>query len=279
MVPTEPPEAKPTSATSGRYGSSSSASGGLSESLASRLRARLEGHGSTLYAQTWKVQVTPSGRSLPTLRASVRRISGTGSTGVLNGWPTAAAHNAVNGKTAEQVIAMRKRTGAGVSNLNEVASLVPQTGWRSPSHREKGGGEYADPKKAIARIASGHQVNLQDEVRLAPAGWAAPNARDYRHPNASTYAERGGGKKDEQLPNQVAHALPGASPRGTSSTGLPAGTDGTGPSPKVLLNKRFSAWLMGYPPVWSNLHPTGTRTRSASAGLAIRVRSAVSETP
>lgn len=43
--------------------------------------------------------------------------------------PTPQAHDHVDGKTAEQVAAMRKRTGAGVWNLNEVAanelSLLP----------------------------------------------------------------------------------------------------------------------------------------------------------
>jgi hypothetical protein len=36
--------------------------------------------------------------------------------------PTPQAHDAVDGKTAEQVAAMRARTGAGVWNLNEVAA-------------------------------------------------------------------------------------------------------------------------------------------------------------
>lgn len=36
--------------------------------------------------------------------------------------PTPQAHDAVGGKTAEQVAAMRDRTGAGVFNLNEVAA-------------------------------------------------------------------------------------------------------------------------------------------------------------
>ena len=37
------------------------------------------------------------------------------------------------------------------------------SGWRSPDHNSRGGA-YSDPKKALKRIKSGHQVNLEDEV-------------------------------------------------------------------------------------------------------------------
>lgn len=42
-----------------------------------------------------------------------------------------------------------------------------RTLWRSPGSREKGGGDYSDPAKALARIMSGHQVNLQDQMLSA----------------------------------------------------------------------------------------------------------------
>jgi hypothetical protein len=58
------------------------------------------------------------------------------------------------------------------------------TGWRSPNVREKGGGDYVDPEKAMARITSGHQVNLQDEV-LAISGWPTASARDRKDGRAS----------------------------------------------------------------------------------------------
>ena len=37
--------------------------------------------------------------------------------------------------------------------------------------------------------------------------WPSPASRDYRHPNAKPYSERGGGTKGEQLPNAVGGAL------------------------------------------------------------------------
>lgn len=73
-----------TSGTYGLRGFGSSESESLSRSLANRLRAVTDTIGSTLYAMTWKVRVTPSGRSIYALRASARRTSGSGFTS----WPT-----------------------------------------------------------------------------------------------------------------------------------------------------------------------------------------------
>lgn len=58
-------------------------------------------------------------------------------------------------------------------------------------------------------------VTLTDFVTMYPT----PASRDYRYPNKKSYAERGGGKKGEQLPNVVG-----------------------GP-----LNPAFVEWLLGYP--------------------------------
>lgn len=78
-----------TLATCGRIGRGSSASAALSQSLANRLKARLPMDGSTLFQMTWKRRITPSGRLVFRLRASVRRISGSESTG----WPTPQRHD------------------------------------------------------------------------------------------------------------------------------------------------------------------------------------------
>lgn len=50
-----------------------------------------------------------------------------------------------------------------------------------------------------------------------------PASRDYRSPNSKPYAERGGGKKGEQLPNAVGGSL----------------------------NPTWVEWLMGFPPGWT----------------------------
>lgn len=69
---------------SGTYGPRSTTSSGgvaLQQFLASRLQARTASLGSTLYKLTWKERATPAGRSIPALRASVRRISDSDCTG------------------------------------------------------------------------------------------------------------------------------------------------------------------------------------------------------
>lgn len=70
-----------TSGTFGQRSTISSSSAALSLSLASKWRARTVSLGSTLYTPTWKVRATPSGRSIPALRASARRTSDSAFTG------------------------------------------------------------------------------------------------------------------------------------------------------------------------------------------------------
>jgi hypothetical protein len=73
--------------TSGTYGlphTGSSSSEDLVGFMGSRLRARLQGLGSTLYALTWKVSVTPAGRRFCQLQAWALHRKETG----FGGWQT-----------------------------------------------------------------------------------------------------------------------------------------------------------------------------------------------
>jgi len=74
-----PDLAPPTNATSGPTGLISSASAALQLSLENRLKQRLTTAGSTLFKLTWKVKITPAGRSVYLLRASVPRTIGSDS--------------------------------------------------------------------------------------------------------------------------------------------------------------------------------------------------------
>ena len=73
----------------GPHSSTSSRSAALQSLLESRLKQQLSNLGSTLYKLTWKALVTPQGRSVPLLRASVLRTSGPESTGP--GSPTSSS--------------------------------------------------------------------------------------------------------------------------------------------------------------------------------------------
>lgn len=69
------------SGTCGPRSTTSSASADLTLSLVSKLQVKTGSVGSTLYALTWKQRVTPQGRLISALRASVRRTSDSGSGG------------------------------------------------------------------------------------------------------------------------------------------------------------------------------------------------------
>lgn len=79
-------------ATFGPFGSASSPSAVLQQSLANRLQAGLDINGSQEYALTWKQQVMLSGPPICALRARGRRTLGSVFTGELAGWLTPSAN-------------------------------------------------------------------------------------------------------------------------------------------------------------------------------------------
>ena len=234
-----------TSGTFGRPGSGSLSSRALSELLGSRLKAQTAGCGSTLYRLTWKRQGTRSGRWFCALRASVRPTSDTAATG----WPTPDAQLMNDGADLTKHMARLERLKAKHGNGNgagmPLGIAAKLAGWATPHEGDHRPGHPS-------RMADTSRINLMDQALLA--GWATPAARDYRTPNHETYAERGGGPKGEQLQNQVAHVIPGASLNGST-----ASTDGSG-----LLNPDFSRWLQGIPATWPSCAPTATRSTSRS---------------
>jgi hypothetical protein len=82
----------PTTGTSGPSSGGSSATAALQSSLASRLRARMDGFGSPEYALRWNESATPLGPPILQRQALARRTSDSDS----SGWPTPMAGNAGN---------------------------------------------------------------------------------------------------------------------------------------------------------------------------------------
>lgn len=100
-----------TSGTFGPTSSISSASADLSMSLANRLQAVTQTHGSTLYKQTWKDWDTPSGLCRLRQRASVRRTSENEPTG----WPTPTESSVTGAGTPGRQGGMNIQTAAMMS--------------------------------------------------------------------------------------------------------------------------------------------------------------------
>lgn len=111
-------------------------------------------------------------------------------------------------------------------------------------------GGWPTPRREDSESTGGHRGVLDTLTSAARvAGWATPCNRDHRHANLKPWNQRGGGKKGEQLNNQVVHLL------GQTTYGFPAQTGKRG-----VLNPDLPRWLMGYPAVWGLLGATATRS-------------------
>jgi hypothetical protein len=223
------------SGTSGRIGTTSSASASLQSSLESKLQVATASVGSTLYTLTWKPRATPSGLRICALRASARRISDSGSGSSESGWPTPTTNPAaieITANAAEKEI-IRK----GPTNNLGVAAHV--SGWPTPVSRDHfpaHSGEYIEAKKA-----QGHGMsNLNDTVQVA--GWPTPTAQDGSRGNGTIRPQDTG----IPLPQRAAMAGPARlTATGEMLTGSSAEMESGG-----QLNPRFSGWLMGYSTTW-----------------------------
>lgn len=84
--------------------------------------------------------------------------------------------------------------------------------WRSPTAGERRGGAYQDPEKALASLASGHTINLEDQmvVENRYAMWPTPKA------SAAGETSRSGDRKDEPLMGGLMRGAAGLWPTPTS---------------------------------------------------------------
>lgn len=240
-----------TSVTCGPLSSASSASADLTQFLASRLQALTALHGSTLYRLTWKQRTTPAGRSIPALRASAPRTSGSGCTG----WPTPCSHGCPHGgpsqgmdrlpgaaqmsgwptprsATAGPDFAISNRENSGGISLQTAAQFA---GWPTPRSVESGHGT-GNPARAF-----NGKARIEDTVFLA--GWTTPAARDWKDTPGMQTTRQDGRSRTDQLPRQAALA----------GWNTPAASDGNGgkrPHPDTTMSGR---------------HPSG---RKVNMGLA-----------
>jgi hypothetical protein len=220
------------SGTSGRTGTTSSASASLQQFLANKLQARTASAGSTLYKLTWKQRDTPSQLKISALRASALRTSGSASGS--SGWPTPMAGTPAQNGNNE------------AGNNDSSRKTVALAAWPTPVVNDTTGSKYAYS-----------QGNHDKKVLKLPgaadqAGWQTPRAR----------GDAGGDRylsgDTKNLEDQIRYNLmenPALPPHGPARL-MATGEMLTGSSAEMesggQLNPAHSRWLMGYPPEWDD---------------------------
>lgn len=200
----------------------------------SRLRLRLESHGSTECILTWKASATPAGRPLSRLVPSMRPIDEI----VCGLWPTPTARLGDEQRgmpTADQGL---KRFKSGRRNLEDAVAFSM---WTTPSSRD-----WKDsPGMATTAINPDGSIRSRlDQLPRQAALYPTPTVNDSRGGRNST-----SGRSD---PHSKHHA-------GTTLCDLSFGEAQSGqlePMEKPgALNPQFVSWLMGFPAEWASCAP------------------------
>ena len=119
-------------------------------------------------------------------------------------WATPQAHDAVGGKTPDQVRRMRA-AGHGVKNLNEEVCQ-----WPTPVANDDN--KTPEAHMAMKARMKGGPRNTITSLQVLVQTWPTPATRDHKGTNSSQHMNRTDGRTDgrsrnhaDQLPNFVAH--------------------------------------------------------------------------
>ena len=223
---------------------------------------------STPYSRTWRVKVTPQGRLVFQLRASVQTTKEKES----GSWPTP---NARDWKDSMNKVP----PSVGKTRGHSLGMKVAQRLWRTPDNMA-GGSNLPGIKKALdeghLKRPSGQQIQirLEDQVK-EPRLWPTPRASQAMNENLETVEKRVmkkgflGAKLEEKIaiwPTPAAHeGRLGYQRRDTGKKGTQKSLttkviDKEGGREKTTgqLNPTWVEWLMGYPIGWTDLNVSET---------------------
>lgn len=214
--------ALPTTAISGRTSTLSLRNASLNSCLASRLQMLCATIGSTVYTQTWKLRVTPAGRSYWEHTAQGLTTSADD----FSGWGTPRATNNAG-------IPCPDKTGRG-SRLEDQAALAT---WPTCTATDSvKGGTIKFRKNAI---------DLPTAAQLTVYHWVTPTSRDHKDTAGMSLTRRDSmgmsvRTRLDQLSRQVLLAATGTTPSQSSVETTRSG----------VLNPAFSRWLMSFDEIW-----------------------------
>lgn len=207
-----------TSGTYGQTGTGSLGSVALKRSLENRLQALTVYDGPTLYRLTWKHRTTPSGLSIPALRASGHTTFAKGSTSQPKicdlpqvGWSTPMAHEARLGyqkRWGGKAGSQKSLTTEVIDGLDAMRGDPTLSGWTTPAASD------------ATRAGTGITANMTGSslTQLSQmAGWATPKTADAT--SGADYARKARGAGGPDVPTQAAIAgwpTPMASERNSS---------------------------------------------------------------